>query len=96
MSRVKQYFCHENNTTTSQIIIAFVMGLLFSPFNMGLIYIILYLILNEILFYIFSNGKCPRYWDIFERCGVVCSTVLGFIIGRTLSFKDINSPDQIL
>lgn len=96
MGVVKGYFCHECSTTASQMIIAFVLGLLFSPFNMGLIYVLLLIIINEILVYIFSNGVKPRYWDPLERCGVVCSTVLGFIIGRTLSFKPLDSPDQIL
>lgn len=96
MGFVSNYFCHAHNTLTSQMIISFVLGLIFSPFNSGLIYIILYIIFNEILVYIFSFGKYSVFWDPFDRCGVICSVILGFIIGRTLCQMDIESNDTLL
>lgn len=84
-------FCNDKNTPMFQVITSFTFGVILSPWSSGLFFLTIFIILYEIFFYIFTHGD-QRYYDSFTRCGVICASLLGFIVGRTLSGDEILVP----
>ena len=82
------WFRNPKYTAMAQVITAFVWGLLFSPWASGIFVLTIFIIIYELLAYIFTKGD-PVYFDPFTRAAVVCSYVLGYIVGRTLSEDEI-------
>lgn len=82
------WFCNDKNTPMAQVILAFAFGVLLSPWSSGLFFLTIFIIINEILFYVFTKGD-PRYYNVFVRTGVIYASILGFILGRTLSGDEI-------
>lgn len=85
---LKWWFCCDYYTAMAQAIVSFTIGVLFSPWSSGIFWLSIYIIINEILTYAFTKGD-PRYFNSFVRCAVVCSSLLGYICGRTLAQKEI-------
>lgn len=85
---INTWVCNPKNTPAMQIIGAFTYGIILSPWSSGLFVLIISIITYELLFYLFTHG-CPRYYNLFVRTTVIMSSVLGYIIGRTLSNDDI-------
>ena len=81
---LNKWFQNEKNTAMVQVISSFCFGILLSPWSSGLFFLVIYTILYEIIYYIFTKGD-PFYYSVFVRTGVICSSILGFIVGRTLS-----------
>lgn len=69
-----------NNDPNAIVLMGFFSGLLFSSISWGIIYVILFLILWEILYfgYLDANGK-P--WDMDYRVTVVMAALLGYLTG---------------
>jgi hypothetical protein len=84
-------FCNDKTTPMFQVITAFAFGVILSPWSSGLFFLVIFIIIYEIFLYIFTHGD-ERYWDSFTRCGVICASLLGFIVGRTLSGDEILVP----
>lgn len=84
---LRPFFCSDNYTPTAQIIAAFVFGAIFGPWSWGIIFLLIYFIIYEILFYLFTHGD-PNYWQIETRLAVFCAYFLGWIVIRTI----VNDP----
>lgn len=82
------FFCNPKCTPMTQIIMSFAWGVLLSPWSSGLFFLFIFTIIYEILYYIFTQGD-PRYYNTEVRAGVICASILGYIVGRTLSGDNI-------
>lgn len=82
------WFCNDNYTPMAQVIVALVWGILLSPWSSGLFFLITFIILYEILYYVFTKGD-PQYYNVFVRTGVICASTFGYILGRTVSGVNI-------
>lgn len=80
---VNKYFCSDTYTPVAQIFASFVFGAIFAPWSWGILFLIIYFIIYEILFYIFTKGD-PKYWQPETRLAVFCSYILGWIVIRTI------------
>ena len=85
------YFQSDKYSPVAQTIFSFTIGVLISPWSSGLFFLIVFIIVYDILLYIFCHGH-PRYYDVFTRAGVILGSILGWIIGRTISGDEILKP----
>jgi len=82
------WFCNEKYTPMAQVLIALIWGVLLSPWASGLFFLFFFIIVYEILYYIFTRGD-PKYYNVFVRVGVIYASIFGYILGRTLSGDEI-------
>lgn len=82
------WFCNDKYTAMAQVIVAIVWGILLSPWSSGLFALVIFIIIYELMYYIFTHGD-PKYYDLFTRTASIFASILGFIIGRTLSCDNI-------
>lgn len=82
------WFCNANYTPMAQVIVALSWGILLSPWSSGLFFLIIFIILYELFYYIFTKGD-PLYYNLFVRTGVIFASIFGYILGRTLSCDEI-------
>lgn len=82
------WFCNDKYTPMAQVIVALTWGIILSPWSSGLIFLVASIIIYEIVYYIFTRGRFP-YYNVFVRTGAMMASILGYIIGRTLSQDDI-------
>lgn len=73
--------CFINNDPMAVVLISFMTGLLFSAVSWGLIYVLLFLIIWEILYYGYLNAN-DRAWGFDHRITVIMAALLGFLLGR--------------
>jgi hypothetical protein len=59
-------------------------GVLLAPWGAGLYFLIIFTIIFELLYYLFTAGD-PRYWQLELRIGTFLASILGWIVGRTFS-----------
>ncbi len=64
------------------IILAFTIGILFSRFSLGFLFVLIFIIISEIFYGTYT--RCNYPWLIQVRGLVIASSILGFIIGRTV------------
>lgn len=83
-SWLNKWFCNDKNTPMAQVIIAVTFGVILSPFASGLFFLVIFTVLGEILYYMFTKGD-PRYYNVFTRAGVIYGGIFGYIVGRSLS-----------
>ena len=83
-----RYFQSEECTPMFQIIFAFVYGVLLSPWSSGIFFLVVFALIYEIIFYLFTFGD-PRYWQSETRVSVVAASFFGWIIGRTVYQQDV-------
>lgn len=88
---IKWWFCNQKYTPMAQIIIAMIWGILLSPWSSGLFALVIFIIVYEILFYVFTGGD-PQYYSLFVRTGVIYTSIFGYILGRTLSGDTVCEP----
>lgn len=81
---LNRWFQNEKNTAMVQVLTSFCFGILLSPWSSGLFFLMIYIIIYEILYYIFTKGD-PMFYSVFVRTGVIYASILGYIVGRTLS-----------
>jgi hypothetical protein len=84
MKLISNFFQDERKTAIHQVIGSFTFGVLLSPWGQGIFFLAGFIIIYEIFFYLFTHGD-PRYYNVFVRTGVTMASILGFIIGRTVS-----------
>ena len=63
------------------------LGILFSGISFGLVYVIIFLLIWEFLYFGYLHANY-RNWDIQDRILVILSAVLGFLLGRVLLEDD--------
>lgn len=85
---IRRWFCNDKYTPMAQLITALVWGVLLSPWGSGLFFLFVFIIIYEILYYVFTKGN-PVYYNVFVRVGVIYASIFGYIVGRTLSGDEI-------
>lgn len=63
-----------------QVTLAFVTSLVLAPLSVGIVYFFFGLILYEMIYAVYKKLNI----DILVRLGIICSSILGYIIGRLL------------
>lgn len=102
MTWLNDWFQNPKYTPMAQVIFAFVFGILLGPWGSGLFFLVVFTIFYEIAYYLFINPDIvvpfadlsgrnynPKVYIIFLRVGIMLSSILGFIVGRTLSEDEI-------
>ena len=82
MDRISKFFQDDNKTPMVQVISALAFGVLLSPWAQGIFFLVIFIVIYEIFFYLFTHGN-PRYYNVFVRVSVMMASILGYIIGRT-------------
>lgn len=82
------WFCNEKYTGMAQVIVSIVWGILLSPWSSGLFALVVFIIIYEMMYYIFTHGD-EKYYDIFIRTSCIFASIFGFLLGRTLSCDNI-------
>lgn len=83
-----RWFKNDAYTPMAHVLIAFCSGVLLAPWGSGLFFLILFIILYEIFFYIFTHED-SNYWQSEIRASVINASVAGWIIGRQVTGKPI-------
>ena len=79
-----QSACRNKNITELDLaFFSFLTGAIFAPFSWGIFYLIIFIIVYELLFYIFSQGEDPYYTPL-GRAAIICAAIFGYIGVRTL------------
>ena len=81
--RWESFVANEQHNIYAQSIIAFCMGLILSPWSMGWIYFLLFLIVWEILYAIATQCHESR-WTFQQRLFIIFISFCGWILGRVL------------
>ena len=84
--------CEIYNNPNYTILMALITGILFSAISWGIIYVILFLIIWEILYYGYLNVN-NKEWDFLFRVTVILAALLGFLYGRALHDDDDHYED---
>lgn len=74
-------FKNYNYNEAVQLIVAFTFGVIFSPFSIGMLWFLIFIIAYEIFYGWVVGFKMP-FWRPFARLGIVCASILGWITGR--------------
>lgn len=62
-------------------------GFLFSTWSWGIVYLVLFVIAYEILYYTYCCYAITEY-DFIIRIGIIAGTIMGFLIGRSITETD--------
>jgi hypothetical protein len=79
----KKFIANPNYNINAQLIIAFLTGLIFSPWSYGWLFFIIFLLVWEIL-YAISTECHPNQWILKERILIIVVSILGWMIGRII------------
>lgn len=88
---LQRWFCNDKNTPMVQIITSVVFGMFLAPWASGLFFLVVFIMIYEILVYLFTHGE-PPYYNLFVRVAVICASIFGYILGRTISGDEILCP----
>lgn len=78
-----RYFHNPANTEMVQVVSAFAVGVIFSPWSRALLLFITLLVVYELLYFYSTSFSLP-YWRLEGRAAILMASILGFILGRTL------------
>ena len=81
------YFLNPGYSEFLQLVVGFAIGLAFGPFSWGLKWLLIFIIVFEIIYYAVAKGRCC--WSFPGRVAVEAATLLGWLVGRTLTSKPI-------
>jgi len=85
---LEYYFCNPKNTEFAQLVSAFLISLILSPWSWGFYYFFGFLIIYEFICIIGTQCREP-YWRLGFRISVILASMLGWIIGRIIfGYKD--------
>ena len=76
-------------TPLFQIIFAFVLGILFSPYSKGILFLVIFILLFELWYSYYNNFD---YYGINGslRPALILYSIFGFLVGRTFVCLDFN------
>lgn len=80
---IDSYFRNDRCCDFGQIVAAFTLGIIFSPWSWGLLYFLLFIIGYELVAIYMTAAEEP-YWRFETRIGVIAASILGFVIGRII------------
>ena len=80
---INSIFCNPNNNEFTQLILALLLGIIFSPWSLGFLYFFIFLVIYEIICMILTSCQRP-YWNLYFRISIISASLLGWIIGRTI------------
>lgn len=66
---------------------AFFSGILFSTWSWGIVYLLVFLLLTEMICYIYYR-EYKKPYDIQIRIGMLFGAIMGFLIGRAITEND--------
>ncbi len=75
------YFKNCKYTQLMQLVLSFVLGVIFAPYSYGFAFLIVYLLAYEFAYAAFTNLESP-YWTPLFRVGIIAVTIFGWLIGR--------------
>lgn len=81
---LRSYFCSKHSSELSQLLIAFVIGLLLGPFSSNLLLRVIFLVLYVAVIYYFTRGEKP-YWRALTRLAIISISLYGYFLGRWLT-----------
>ena len=90
---ITRYYKNDKSTFLFKLIASFALGILFSPFENGLFFLILLSLLSEVLCYIFTWGD-EKYWNPLHKPIILLSYILGWCLGRLLTVPRENILDD--
>lgn len=65
----------------TQLVSAFCLGVILSPWSYGIKWFLAFIIVYEFVFGFIVNFQMP-YWRPLARIGIICASILGWILGR--------------
>jgi hypothetical protein len=80
---VKEAIYDERFNIFIQMIIAFLSTFILSPFGKGIFYFVISIIIYEIILLLYKRN------DVLKRSGIILSSILGWIVGRTMFSCDV-------
>tara|TARA_R110001599_G_scaffold130823_3_gene306274 strand:- start:271 stop:603 length:333 start_codon:yes stop_codon:yes gene_type:complete len=92
MDSLSKLSCAIENEPGYSFIMSFILGILFSEISFGLVYVILFLILWEFLYFAYLHANYKR-WHLIDRVLIILGAVLGFLLGRFLHEDDDHAKD---
>jgi len=84
--------CDIQNDKGYVVIAALISGILFSGISFGLVYVILFLLIWEFLYFAYLHANY-RKWNLGDRILVILAAILGFLLGRFLHEDDDHNAD---
>lgn len=80
---VNSYNILAGYTPVGRIIVSLTLGILLSPFSNGVTLFISYIIIYEVIYYLYTSGRSLP-WDPITRVGIFYGSIAGWLIGRQL------------
>ena len=87
-----QLNCVIENDKGYVFIAALISGILFSEISYGLVYVILFLLIWEFLYFAYLHANYKK-WELIDRVLVILGAVLGFLLGRFMHENDDHGSD---
>ena len=73
----------------AQIVVGFAFGIALSPWSTGILFVLGFFLVYELLIYTVTEGEKP-YWNWLDRGGIISAYLLGWIVGRYLAgWRDV-------
>jgi hypothetical protein len=69
------------------LVMSIIIGILFSGISFGLVYVILFIVLWEILYFLYSDAKHMVY-SSEDRLLFALGSIMGFLLGRFMHDND--------
>ena len=91
--KIVEYVRQPCSTETS-IGAAFVTGVIFSPWNSGLFWLIIFIIVYEIVILIITGAR-EECWNSFDRAAIIAASLLGWLVGRLLTSLPIDECGSV-
>lgn len=85
MDNVGKLLIPQNCSGNIQLLVAFLIGLLTSPWSFGFVYFITFIIIYEIILaFVYSQCTEDYIYTLELRFGIIIVSILGFLFGRIL------------
>ena len=82
------WFRKPNNNEFVQLVTAFTLGVILSPWSAGLKWFLAFIVIYELVLGYVVRFQMP-YWRPLARAGIICASIFGWILGRTAVSRPI-------
>lgn len=93
----REWIAPVNFTPVSQFLTSFSLGILFSPWSISLVLLLVFTVVYELCYYAaICKHRGGEAWQGSVRLGVVVAYIAGWILGRSLHDLDISflTPEE--